>query len=157
MPERVPDIFFRMDDANIMYRNFTGRKGPYNAEGERSFCLDLTGENVEELAALGWNVKWTKPREDGDDPTPYLPVSVKYVFKPPRVVLVKTNGQTNLTEDMLDLLDYVDFTKVDLIVRGWWWEVSGGAGRKAELKTMFATIFEDELERKYSMMSEEHA
>lgn len=154
MATRVPDIFFRMDDAHILYRNFTGRKGPFNAEGDRNFCLDLTGENVEELAAIGWNVKWTKPKEEGDILTPFLPVAVKYVFKPPRVVIVKSNGQTNLTEDTLEILDYVEFTTVDLIVRGWWWEVSDGSGYKAELKTMFATIYEDELERKYSMMEE---
>lgn len=155
MPDRVPDIFFRMDDAPIKYRNFTGRKGPYNAEGERNFCIDLVGENVEELAAIGWNVKWTKPKEEGDIPTPYLPVAIKYSFKPPRVVIVKSNGQTNLTEDTLEILDFVEFTKVDLIVRGWWWFVNEKGGYKAELKTMFATIYEDELERKYSMMEEE--
>lgn len=155
MPDRVPDIFFRMDDAQIKYRNFTGRKGPYNAEGDRNFCLDLTGEDIDLLMTQGWNVKWTKPKEDGDEISPYLPVSIKYVFKPPRIVVVKSNGQTNLTEDMLDILDYVEFTTVDLIVRGWWWDVQGKGGRKAEVKTMFATIYEDELERKYSQMEEE--
>lgn len=154
MADRVPDIFFRMDDATIMYRNFSGRKTPFNAEGDRNFCLDLTGEDLDLLVAQGWNVKWTKVKEEGDEPKPYLPVAVRYVFKPPRIVIVKSNGQTPLSEDMLDLLDYVEFTTVDLIVRGWWWEVSGGSGRKAEVKTMFATIFEDELERKYSMAQE---
>lgn len=156
MAEKKADLMFRMDGAPLMYRNFAGRKTQFNREGDRNFCIDLTGEDVDQLLADGWNVKWTKPRDDDEyEPRPFLPVAVKYNFKPPRIVLVTSRKQTNLTEDMLEVLDFAEITNVDIIVRGWHWVTGEGTefekqGVKAEVKTMYITIFEDELELKYS-------
>ena len=143
---------FRMDDAPIMFRNFAGKKTQYNMEGARNFCIDLTGEDTDELVRQGFNVKWLQPKEEGDEPRPFLKVAISYVFKPPHIVLVKSNGQVHLTEDMLEILDFAELTKVDLIIRGWHWgpNAMGKEGFKAEIKTGYFTIFEDELELKYS-------
>ena len=151
---RVPDIQFRLDDATIMFRNFAGKKTQFNMEGARNFCIDLTGEDIPAMIDMGWNVKWLKPKEEDDEPRPFLKVAISYVFKPPHIVLVKSNGQVHLTEDMLEILDFAELTKVDLIVRGWYWEneASGKSGFKAEIKTGFFTIYEDELELKYSQL-----
>jgi len=156
MPDtvKVPDISFRLDDATIMFRNFAGKKTQFNAEGQRNFCIDLTGEDIDALIGMGWNVKWLKPKEEGDEPRPFLKVAISYMFKPPRIVLVKSNGQVNLSEDMLEILDFAELTKVDLIVRGWHWGPNAfdKEGFKAEIKTGFFTIYEDELELKYSQL-----
>jgi len=145
---------YQIDGANVRFRNFAGGKTKFNPEGNRNFCVDIPPEDVDQLLADGWNVKFLDPREEGDDPTPYLQVKVKYDFKPPRVVLVKSNGQVNLTEDMVSILDFAELKNVDLIIRGWWYEMeaTGKQGYSAYLKTMFATIEEDELERRYSTM-----
>jgi hypothetical protein len=154
MADKIPDIFFRMDNAPIMFRNFAGKKTQFNMEGARNFCIDLSGEDTDQLIRDGWNVKWLKPKEEDDEPRPFLKVAVSYNFKPPRVVLVNSKGQTNLTQDMLEILDFAELTNVDLIVRGWHWgpNPAGKEGIKAELKTGFFTIFEDELELKYSLL-----
>lgn len=154
-PPKIPDIFFQLEDAKIIFRNFAGKRTQFNAEGDRNFCLDLTGEDIGMLQADGWNVKFTKAREEDDEPRPYLPVAIKYNFKPPHIVLVTSSGQRHLSEDMLEVLDFAELTKVDIIVRGWHWFNNYGtefekSGVKAEVKTMYCTIYEDELELKYS-------
>ena len=154
MPEQK-DITFQIDDAHIRFRNFSGAKTKFNPEGNRNFCVDIPLDAVEPLVADGWNVKYLDPREEGDEPMPYMQIKVKFDFKPPRVVLVKSNGQVNLTEDMVSILDFADLRKIDIIVRGFWYDVNGKQGYSAYLKTMFATIEEDELERRYSAMESE--
>ena len=148
MPEKQ-DNTLRIDDAHIRYRNFSGNKTQFNPQGSRNFCVDLDDDTAALLEADGWNVKYTNPREEGDTPIPFIKVNVKYEIKPPRVVLVKSNGQTNLTEDMVGILDFADLRKVDMIIRPFTYDNNGKSGISGYLKTMYATIEEDELERKY--------
>lgn len=42
-----------IEGARLGFRNFQGREGRYNAEGERSFSLFLTEEQAEDLAGRG--------------------------------------------------------------------------------------------------------
>jgi hypothetical protein len=106
------------------------------------------------MAADGWNVKWLKPREDeveeAEADQPYLPVSLRYDVFPPHVVLVTSRNRTVLDESQVEMLDYSDIVNVDLIVRPHNWNVNGKTGIKAYVKTMFVTIEEDALVRKYA-------
>lgn len=148
------------ENAEIVFRNFAGREGMYNAEGDRNFCLILDAKTAEEMVADGWNVKFLKPREEGEDPTPYIQVSLKYrgrngaKVKPPRTVLITSRGRTDLTEDEVELLDLIDIANVDLIVRPYQWAVNGKTGTKAYLKSLFITMQEDALEMKYADVPE---
>ena len=139
-----------MEDVRIIFRNFAGREGQYNREGDRNFCVLLDELTASVLDKDGWNVKALRAREEGDPEQPYLPVSVGYKGRPPKIVLVTSRGRTDLSEDDIELLDWVDIEKVDLIVRPYDWNVGGRGGRKAYLKSMFITIIEDELELKYA-------
>lgn len=145
-----------IEDARILFRNFKGEEGQFNAPGDRNFCLLLEPELAEEMAADGWNIKMLKPREEGDPPLPYIQVSVKYVgrggkrLRPPKMVLISSRGRTELDEDLVEMLDYADIKTVDLIIRPHRWDVNGKSGIKAYVKSLFATINEDELELKYA-------
>src|SRR5690606_38467554 len=123
-----------------------------NREGDRNFALVLEDPKVvEQLVRDGWNVKYLKPREVGDEPQPYLPVALNFKGpRPPKVFMITSRGKTALTEDMVMILDWADLANVDVIVRPYQWEVNGKTGVKAYLQTIFATIQEDELEQKYS-------
>lgn len=143
---------FMIEDAEIMFRNFIGKEGPYNREGERSFAVKLDPETAETLANDGWNVKTLGPREEGDEPVPYVQVSVRFDIMPPTVFMITSTGRVRLDEDSVGVLDWANIQTVDLIVRGYDWVVRDKTGTKGYLKSMYVTIEEDELERKYANM-----
>lgn len=139
-----------IEDAQLRFLNFAGAETQYNRGGDRNFCVLIDPALADTLAADGWNVKMLKAREEGDVPTPYLEVSVSYKNKPPNVAMITSRGRTQLSESMVEMLDYADIKLVDLIINPYAWDVNGKQGIKAYLKTMFVTINEDALDLKYN-------
>ncbi len=139
-----------MEDMRIIFRNFKGAEGQYNREGDRNFAVLLDPEVADAMGRDGWNIKFLKAKDDESEDQAYLPVTVGYKGRPPRIVMIGSNNRTELGEDSVEILDYVDIKKVDLIVRPYEWAVNGNGGIKAYLKSMFVTIEEDELELKYA-------
>ena len=92
--------------------------------------------------------------EEDESDQAYLAVSVNFNGRPPRVVMITSRGRTDLDEESVDVLDWVDIKSVDMIVRPYEWSVNGKSGVKAYLKSMFVTVDEDELELKYSEVPE---
>lgn len=147
-----------MEGVRIIFRNFEGKEGKYNKAGSRNFAVLLDDQIAEVMAGDDWNVKWLEPREDDEEETrqAYLPVEVAYDRgRPPRVVMITSRGRTNLGEDEVEMLDWADITNVDMIVRPYRWEVNGKTGTKAYLQSMYVTIEEDALERKYAEMDQQ--
>jgi len=146
-----------IENADIMFRNFAGHERQFNAEGERNFCimLDKRPDIVEYMQKNGWNIKYLKPREEDDDPRPYIQVKVEYKKgRPPRCVMVSSRGRTDLGADEVELFDMADIKNVDVIVTGYHWSVNENTGVKAYLKSAYVTINEDELDLKYADMVE---
>lgn len=147
-----------VEGARIIFRNFAGKEGQYNREGDRNFALVLPDEEAEQMLDDGWNVKYLRARDEDETPTPYVQVSVSYKGRPPRVVMItKTHGQTRrvtLPEDLIELLDFADLSSVDVILNPYQWSVNGNTGVKAYLKTIFATVQLDALEEKYADVPE---
>lgn len=141
-----------MEGVQIIFRNFAGREGQYNREGDRNFAVLLDEKVAHDMAEDNWNVKWLRPRneEEGEAPQAYLPISVNFKGRPPRIVLVTSRGRTNLDESQVETLDWVDIINVDLIVRPYEWTVNQKSGVKAYLQSIYVTIDEDPLEIKYS-------
>jgi hypothetical protein len=142
---------FMIEDARIIFRNFSGKEGQYNREGDRNFAVVLPPETAELMIKDGWNVRVLEAREEGDEPTPYISVAVNFNNRPPRVVLLTSTTRTQLDENSVELLDWADIRTADLIARGYDWNVNGKSGTKAYLQSLFVTIEEDALERKYSI------
>lgn len=144
-----------MEGVRIIFRNFAGKEGQYNREGDRNFAVLLDERVATTMAEDGWNIKWLKPRDDEEQENPqaYLPVSVNFKGRPPRIVLITSRGRTNLDEDSIDMLDWADIINVDLIVRPYEWTVNGKSGIKAYLQSIYVTIEEDPLEMKYNELN----
>ena len=142
---------FMVEDARIIFRNFSGKEGQYNREGDRNFAVVLTDDVAVQMLADGWNVRYLEAREDGDADTPYISVAVNFNNRPPRVVLLTSTTRSQLDEHAVEVLDWADIKTADLIARGYDWSVNGKSGTKAYLQSLFVTIEEDALERKYAI------
>jgi hypothetical protein len=145
-----------MEGVRIIFRNFSGREGQYNREGDRNFAVLLDDKIANAMAEDRWNVKWLRPRDEDEEATPqaYLPISVNFKGRPPRIVLVTTRGRTHLDESSVEMLDWVDIINVDLIVRPYEWTVNQKSGVKAYLQSIYVTIEEDALELKYNELEQ---
>lgn len=137
-------------DAKLLNTNFAGKERGINPEGKRNFCVYLDTDLAEELAADGWNVKPGTAYHDGEEPRPFLPVAVSFDPYPPKVYMVTSKHKIKLNEDTIAELDDSEFEKVDLIIRPYSYTVGNKSGVKAYLKSMYATIVEDELDLEYS-------
>ena len=132
-------------DARIMFRNFSGEERTYNAKGDRNFCVVIDADNAERLSEDGWNIKWTKPREEGDEPLAYLPVKVNYANRPPEIWKKTENGKPVLLDEItVGSLDDAEIIKVNkLVISPYAWNVSGKSGIKAYLRSGYFTVEDD--------------
>lgn len=145
-----------IEGARLLFRNFAGREGQYNREGDRNFAVVIEDEAlIKSLEDEGWNVKYLDPRDEDDKATAYLQVSVNYDGKfPPKVVMITERlgkrVRTDLDEESIESLDWVDIASADMTLNPYEWSVQGKSGVKAYLKSLFVVINLDELEAKYA-------
>lgn len=136
----APRGILQIDDARIIYRNFSGTASKYNREGDRNFSVVIpTQEMADELIKAGWNVRIKPPREDGDEPFMYLPVKIKFNDRGPNCYLRSGKAQTELSEKTVGCIDDIDILSVDLDVRPYDWDVNGKSGRTAYLQSIRVT------------------
>lgn len=157
-----------MEGMRMIFRNFQGKEGQYNRAGDRNFGVILPPDIAEAMLRDGWNVKYLNPseeeKEEGIEQGPaWIGISVNFdKGKPPKIIMISSRGPTKLEEKTVDQLDWIDVAideqtgnpKCDLVVRPYTWEVSGRTGVKAYLSSMYVTIEEDELDRKYAELGE---
>lgn len=142
-----------LEDVQIIFRNFSGRAGMYNKEGDRSFAVKLTPEWAEELTNRGWNVKYLRPQEDEEVGPAYVSVKINFNGpRPPKVFIVTSKGRTQLDESTIEMLDWADILQVDLILNPYQYTVNGRSGISAYLESIYVTIMEDALQQKYDNM-----
>lgn len=179
--KRVPNLF--LEDAEVLpgtWRNFAGRGGMYNKEGDRNFTIVVTEDSsmfyevmdnghkryrkvgVQDLIRDGWKLKPLKPRyEDDENAPPRYKFSIavdfnyekKYKGVPPTLVyLYSGKKRTRLTEETISALDYADYRTADLTVHPRYWakEQTGEEGLKAYLREMRVVIQPDRWAEKYA-------
>ena len=137
-----------LENARITFRNFAGAEGKFNPAGNRNFCAFLDTDVAKEMEAEGWTIKWLDSYED-EPPQAIVNVKLNFGNYPPNIVLVSNGKLTRLDESTVNVLDFAEFQQVDLILRGYSWEVSGKKGIKAYLKTGYFVLVVDELAKKY--------
>ena len=153
---RLPPVEIR--DAQIIFRNFSGKPTRFQKEGgRRNFCVLLDDETAKMLEDSQWRVKYLKPREEGDAPQPYLQVKVNYTgFRPPTIDVIAGSKLQHITEDTVDMLDSVDITKCDMVLNPSWFEMPDGTcGYTAYLNELYVTIALSRLAEEYARLEEE--
>ena len=152
----MKDNLLAIEDAHIIFRNFSGEQTKFNHEGDRNFCVIIDDPAMaERLKADGWNVKPPKERQDGTMTDAYLPVAVSFKYTPPQIVVVTRKNKKVWGEDDVANLDRADIRSVDLTLNPYRWNVQGDTGLKAYLKTMYVVLNEDEFAAKYESIGED--
>lgn len=149
---RIPPL--TIQGAHLVYRNFSGTARTFNAKGLRNFHVVLEPDQAKMLEADGWNIKWPKARDDGEERNPTLKVAVRFDNYPPLIVQLTQRGRTELDEETVGLLDKAEIENVDLKITGSYYSMDDGKkGFKAYLSQMFVTLSENDLLAKYSGVS----
>ncbi len=147
----APRGILQIDNARIVYRNFTGAASKFNREGDRNFSVVIPdSETADALVDEGWNVKIKPPREEGDTPFMSLPVKIKFNDRGPNVYLVTGKSKVKLDEESIACLDNIDILNVDLDIRPYDWEVNGKRGRTAYLDSICVTQNIDRFAARYA-------
>ena len=151
----APKGILQIDDARIIYRNFSGAESKFNRKGDRNFAIVIpTEELAKELSDLGWNIKVKDPREGDDVPFMFLPVKIKFNERGPVAYLKSSGNMVKLDEESISIIDDVDIAQCDLDIRPYDWEVNGKQGRTAYLQSICVTQRIDRFAERYGFNEE---
>lgn len=137
---------------DIMFRNFSGRTGKFNKNGDRTFCVRIPDAKLaQDLNEEGWNIKVLAPRNEDEEPVHYLPVAISFKNYPAHIYQHTGKVVTELSEDNVGNLDDVDILNVDIVIRPYQYERDDGStGVKAYVKYMHVTVEQDPFAYKYA-------
>lgn len=142
----APRGILQIDDAKLVYRNFSGVGSKYNREGDRNFAVIIPDQEIADALmndtnqyGVGWNVRIKPPREEGDEPFMYLPVKIRFNDRGPNVYLQTGDVRNKLDVDSIGCLDDVYISSVDLDIRPYDDEINGKPFRAAYLQSMCVT------------------
>lgn len=146
----------KIENARILFRNFSGRESKYNRAGQRNFCVYIDDpDQAQRFIDDGWNIRVREPREEGDPPRHYLQVTVSFDNIPPTVYMLTKRKRVKLDAESIGTLDFAEILNIDLTIRPYNWIIQEGtknekSGVKAYLRTMYVVIDEDEFAEKYA-------
>lgn len=144
--------FEDVDGKALIFRNFEGRAGTFNNEGDRSFCLVVDEETRDALENIGFNVRERRRQlDDGDEQiTLYLPIKINFNSRrPPQINQVTSRGVTALDEDTVGSLDYAEIISAKISVNAYNWHYAGKEGWSAYLQELLVEIEDESFIGKY--------
>lgn len=140
-----------IDNAHIIFKNFTGKDDKFGREGDRSFSIVIEDDALaEQLANDGWNVKPLTPRDPDEKVNHFIKVKISFKVRPPKIWLLTNHKRTLLDEDTIATLQYARIENADVVISPWRWEVNGKTGIAAYLETLYVKIEDDPFADKYA-------
>lgn len=141
----------QIEDARIIYRNFSGVATKYNREGDRNFAVIIPTDEIKDILIKdGWNVKIKPPREEDESPFMYMPVKIKFNSRGPSAYVESGDSAQRLNEDTIGMLDDIDISSVNMDLRPYDWEVNGKTGRSAYLQAIYVIQNVDRFNSRYA-------
>lgn len=140
-----------VENANIIFRHFSGKEDDMHREGERDFTIII--DDPEQAAALladGWNLKEKESSREPGSVYWTLKVAVRFDNVPPMVQLFSGKSRVKLDEGSIGILDQIEFETVDVIITPYHWVMGNKDGIKAYLKSMYVKQKLDPLEEKWN-------
>lgn len=151
----APKGILQIDDAKIIFKNFSGRGDKFNREGDRNFSLLIEDpDTADALIKEGWNVRIKDSRDEDAPPFMRLPVKIKFTEYGPNVYLITGDRRNELDEESISCLDNIDIESVDMDIRPYDWEVNGKTGRTAYLQSIQVIQRVDRFTAKYASMTD---
>ena len=151
----APKGILQIDDAKIIFKNFSGRGDKFNREGDRNFSLLIEDpDTADALIKEGWNVRIKDSRDEDEPPFMRLPVKIKFTDYGPNVYLITGDRRNELDEESISCLDNIDIESVDMDIRPYDWEVNGKTGRTAYLQSIQVIQRVDRFAAKYTSMTD---
>lgn len=149
MDERMNKLV--IDNARLIFKNFSGKGDNYNREGDRNFAVIIDDPNAAEgLANAGWNVRPLISKDPDEEPTNYIKVKVSFKVRAPKVRLLSNHKQVFLNENTISSLDFAKIEECGVVISPYMWEVNGKHGISAYLDSMYAKIEDDPFADKYA-------
>ena len=144
-----------IENAQLEWVNFAGRRTEYNAEGNRNFHVVIDSEqSAEDLKRIGLNVKF-KADYKHPDGRYVLKVNVNYDTEyPPRIFLITNTNKVLLDGESVKQLDNMRIISADLEINPHHWSKGKNEGVSAYIRTMYVTIEEDRFAYKYRDLAE---
>lgn len=143
-----------LENVQIGFRNFSGEKGMYNNEGERSFVVFLEPHVAADLEREGWNIKFPKPLDepiDGDERQPYLPVKIGTNSNQTKIISITNEQPARIPLEDCGFLDFAEMDNIDIVINPYHYEVNGNKGVSAYLKSIYITLATDAFTQKYGI------
>ena len=149
--------FVEIEDARIIWPNFSGEASKYNKEGDRNFCIAIPNQDIADSLTndvnefgVGWNVKIRPPRDEDEDPFMFLKVKLSFKGQGPDVFLITNGKMTRLDEESISCLDHIEISYVDLSIRPYDDEINGRPFRSAYLRAIYVTQNVDRFAARYA-------
>lgn len=134
-----------VDGRDVRFKNFSGAKTDFNAEGVRKFTILLTEEEAAELQEKGWRIKMLENKKEPNSPlVPSIRVRVSFGVVPPKIYMVTSRKKQLLDESTVMLLDTAEITKLDIVLTPYVSKMSVDGYASAYVKTAYFNIVDDD-------------
>ena len=146
-----------IENARLLFRNFSGRESKYNRAGQRNFCVyieDAADAPEADRLTAGMSV-FVRPVRTARSPAIIFRWRSALRTIPPTVYMITKRKKVKLDEESIDTLDFAEIRNVDLTIRPYNWVIQEGtknekSGVKAYLRSLYVVIEEDEFAEKYA-------